>query len=60
MKYFSIQEKCAENIGKKRMKSALAESNFATIEWNAVFERQFRRRIDFEYRSKTIWDQRYK
>ena len=60
MKYFSIQERCAENIGKKRMKSALAELNFATIKWNAVFERQFRRRIDFEYRSKTIRDQRYK
>ena len=59
MKYFSIQEKCAENIGKKRMKSALAELNFVTIEWNAVFERQFRR-IDFEYRFKTIRDQRYK
>ena len=42
MKYFSIQKKCAENIGKKRLKSALAELNFATIEWNAVFERQFR------------------
>ena len=60
MKYFSIQKKCAENIGKKRMKSALAELNFVTIEWNAVFVFFFRRRIDFEYRSKTIWDQRYK
>lgn len=42
MKYFSIQEKCAENIGKKGIKTALAGLNFATIEWNAVFERQFR------------------
>ena len=42
MKDFSIQEKCAGNISKKGMKTALAELNFATIEWNAVFERQFR------------------